>query len=676
MKKISLFLFFLLAMFLVVTVACNKEEEAKSYTVTFVTGTTENVASQTVKENEKVAKPTDPKKEGADFLGWYVGETEYDFDKAVTSNLELTAKWDAYFTVTFNTGTDESIGSQKVKTDGKAVKPADPVKEGFVFKGWVTTSGEYDFDQVVTSNLVLTAKWNALYTVGFMNTVEPIASQTVEANAKAEKPADPVKEGFVFEYWTLNNKEFNFNSEITGNTVLIAKWAQVFTVTFKANGEVISTQQVKEGDDAVAPEESLLPTITGQEFTGWLGSYEDVKANVVIEAVYEPIQYLVKFIVDGAEYGESVEVLYGENATLPADPEKLGYTFTGWDKEATNVTENLTITAQFEIINYDIKYYANGVEITTSNPATYTVEDAISLGDYVVADLYFVGWFNNDEYTGKQVIGIEKGTTGALEFYALNAKADANGGVDCWDTTAYATNTEAGKGIDAISVLPETFERDFFEYLSNNDLLEAEGLHETMIAKTWEEFSAVNPNHNGDPKRIWNDTESGSASKNNGYVSLFLYDKLEFNADGSVKDIHGGFLGTEPYKTKYRGLIDLLVVLYSYKVTNSNYGAITGNTAKTRSFMGFVIDGYFYGTQGIADSYFSVARNLIPGINFGYKLVGTEVVKVEYEFTALPAYHREGYVFTGWYLDKECTKALGSEAITETPTLYAGWLAY
>ena len=171
MKKISLFLFFMLAMFLVVTVACNKEEEATTYTVSFVTGTTENIANQTVKENEKVVKPTDPKKDGADFLGWYVGDTEYDFNKGVTSNLTLTAKWDAYFTVTFNTGTDVTIDSQKVKTDGKAVKPADPEKVDYVFVGWYIEEAQYDFEAVVTKDLELTAKWEEAY---LQKTVEEI----------------------------------------------------------------------------------------------------------------------------------------------------------------------------------------------------------------------------------------------------------------------------------------------------------------------------------------------------------------------------------------------------------------------------------------------------------------------------------------------------------------------
>ena len=462
MKKISLFLFFMLAMFLVVTVACGKEEQATTYTVSFVTGTTETIANQTVKENEKVVKPTDPKKDGADFLGWYVNGAEYDFNKGVTSNLTLTAKWDAFFTVTFNTGTDATIDSQKVKTDGKVVKPADPVKdgyvfkgwqtaegeydfdaavtndlaltakwaqlftvnfitmtdekidaqtieangnvvkptdptrEGYVFKGWQTTSGEYDFDAAVTKNLVLTAKWAQLFTVSFITmTDENITAQTIEANGKAVKPADPTREGYVFEGWKTASGKFDFSSEITANVVLSATWSKIHTVTFMADGKVVSTQKVKDGDPAVAPKNSDVPTVTGKEFTGWLGDFDTITADTVIEAIYEPIQYLVAFIVDGNQYGDTVEVLYGEDAQMPADPEKPGYTFTGWDAEAKNVTSNLTLTAEFTINTYNIKYYANGAEVTTSNPATYTVEDAISLGDYNVSELYFAGWFNN-----------------------------------------------------------------------------------------------------------------------------------------------------------------------------------------------------------------------------------------------------------------------------------------
>ena len=67
--------------------------EPTKYTVTFKNGDTET--SVKVVENEKVTKPTDPTKEGYNFLGWYEGETKFDFNTAITGNKTLTAKWEA-----------------------------------------------------------------------------------------------------------------------------------------------------------------------------------------------------------------------------------------------------------------------------------------------------------------------------------------------------------------------------------------------------------------------------------------------------------------------------------------------------------------------------------------------------------------------------------------------------
>ena len=76
-----------------ISVTVSKKEvivETKEYTVTFSDG----VASQKVKEGEKATKPADPTKEGFIFKGWFVGETAYDFNSAVTGDLTLTAKWE------------------------------------------------------------------------------------------------------------------------------------------------------------------------------------------------------------------------------------------------------------------------------------------------------------------------------------------------------------------------------------------------------------------------------------------------------------------------------------------------------------------------------------------------------------------------------------------------------
>ena len=67
--------------------------EPTKYAVTFKNGDTETLLR--VVENEKVPKPTDPTKEGYNFLGWYDGNTIFDFNTAITADKTLTAKWEA-----------------------------------------------------------------------------------------------------------------------------------------------------------------------------------------------------------------------------------------------------------------------------------------------------------------------------------------------------------------------------------------------------------------------------------------------------------------------------------------------------------------------------------------------------------------------------------------------------
>ena len=69
---------------------CNVTPTPVYYTITFAGA---DVASQTVLENTAVTKPQDPKKDGYTFLGWYLGETLYDFSTPVTGNINLEAKW-------------------------------------------------------------------------------------------------------------------------------------------------------------------------------------------------------------------------------------------------------------------------------------------------------------------------------------------------------------------------------------------------------------------------------------------------------------------------------------------------------------------------------------------------------------------------------------------------------
>lgn len=62
------------------------------YTVTFMDGET-TVDSQRVRRGSTVSKPTAPTKEGYTFVGWFDGDTQFDFTTPIRSSLTLKAKW-------------------------------------------------------------------------------------------------------------------------------------------------------------------------------------------------------------------------------------------------------------------------------------------------------------------------------------------------------------------------------------------------------------------------------------------------------------------------------------------------------------------------------------------------------------------------------------------------------
>ena len=75
----------------------SEEKPATTYTVTFDTDGGSSVESQTVESGKTATKPADPTKSGEKtsyvFLGWYNGDTAFDFASAISADITLKAKW-------------------------------------------------------------------------------------------------------------------------------------------------------------------------------------------------------------------------------------------------------------------------------------------------------------------------------------------------------------------------------------------------------------------------------------------------------------------------------------------------------------------------------------------------------------------------------------------------------
>ena len=95
-----------------------------------------------------------------------------------------------------------------------------------------------------------------------------IKPQTVVYNGTVTKPEDPVKEGYTFVNWYLDDKVFDFNTKITEDITLKAKYTiNQYTVKFETYGGIhIPDQLVAHGQKVIRPTD---PTWSVYRFINW-----------------------------------------------------------------------------------------------------------------------------------------------------------------------------------------------------------------------------------------------------------------------------------------------------------------------------------------------------------------------------------------------------------------------
>ncbi len=177
------------------------------------------------------------------------------------------------------------------------------------------------------------------------------ATQIVQAGEKAIEPDVPSRQGYQFTDWYLDDTKYDFNTAVTGNMTLTAKWtANSYTITFDTNGgsEVAPITQ-DYGTQITAPAD---PTREGYTFIGWDKAIPATMPaeDLTVTAQWRINQYTITFDTDGGSAIAPITQDYGTQITAPADPTREGYTFIGWDKAipTTMPAENMTITAKWK----------------------------------------------------------------------------------------------------------------------------------------------------------------------------------------------------------------------------------------------------------------------------------------------------------------------------------------
>lgn len=315
--------------------------------------------------------PNEPTREGYEFTGWVDADgNPAEIPTTMPDEpIDLKATWEIKkITVTFDAGEGEfadGTSSKDVTGDYATdiTKPADPTREGFIFKGW---NGLPSDGKMPAKNITVTAEWEAEITT-YTLTIDA-AGGTVEGQDKIVKElaegeviadvAEPVREGFIFKGWDKEIPDTMPANDLTITATWEEEATPTHTVTYylSKSDDVYDTKTFEKGETMVHPE----PIAEGIVFKGWADENgnplpevmgdEDIVAYAVVDYFKS---YKATYVVEGTTYDE-YDVTFGADIPVPTDPTREGYVFAGWrDADgkpvaATMPAKDVTYTAQWE----------------------------------------------------------------------------------------------------------------------------------------------------------------------------------------------------------------------------------------------------------------------------------------------------------------------------------------
>ena len=361
----------------------------KEYIINFDSNGGSIVSAQSVKEGNSATKPMDPIKENCTFVRWEYLGAEFDFSQKITSDITLTAIWEAdkeevKYDVTFTVNGKTKTLSISEITDKELKELGFEEKTGYTLN-WYVDGKLYDTTTPLEGNITLTGKYEKIttYTVKFNSDGgTQVKSQTLKPNEKVQEPDAITKYGFIFDGWYLNNKKYDFSEAVTKNITLVAKWKEDpdvkrYTVTFDSNGgSSVTKQTVIDGQTAKEPK----TTWSGYKFVEWQldNKKYDFKTKVTkdikLVAKWEKVvEYTVTFNKNNNTSNDTIKVVSGEKVSKPTNPTKDGHTFVEWllDNQTYDfskpVTRDITLVARYKenapvvvVKEYTVTFNSNG----------------------------------------------------------------------------------------------------------------------------------------------------------------------------------------------------------------------------------------------------------------------------------------------------------------------------
>ena len=253
-------------------------------------------------------------------------------------------------------------------------------------------------------------------------------------------------------------KPLTKDSKVKNGDTVYVKWTiNKYTVTFMDGEKVLETfTNVPHGSAVTAPE---VPKKDGKTFSKWDKDFSKVTSDLTINAVYDVNTFKVTF-KDGEKVLETQTVEYEAAATAP-DTARLsppeGMHFAKWDKDFSKVTEDIEVSAVYELNVYTVTF-KNG-ETTLKTEMVKHGFAATQPNVYDTATKKFVGWDKSFDNVTSDLIVNAKFETKKFTLTFINFDG----------TTVYTAEVEYGASIDshfetADSAAATTYDTTILDY--------------------------------------------------------------------------------------------------------------------------------------------------------------------------------------------------------------------
>lgn len=580
----------------------------------------------------------------SDYSSWFTDSYIADFDAVLT-------KITYYITVVQDGGSGGAVDntSYQISSSTQLKTMTVPTKTGYVFAGWVITSGPSGGSITILSNtsirinantygnFTITAQWtfayeDVTYTI-FNGAFVNLGFSTYNASSGAQ---------------TLISVTADARSGYILNTFIIDR----------ATGSGGPTPYISGGN-------IVIPTLSYGDFT--------------VAADYTAIDYDITYHVQGGIGAHGNPLTYRISTTtfnlVQGSMIKTGYTFLGWfdaasgGNQVTQVVQGsssyLSVYAQWTIVQYNITYTLNGSTafpvsgVPDVNPETYNVLDALIT--FVTSDFSRPGWTPSTFAPATIPAGSTEDKSTSLgwnaETYAIGLNNNGGSGLAI-NIDSYNSSDVNGQAIQRTLTPSTRSGYTFSSYtltrtgtyggatptISGNTLTIPSGSYGDMT---------INAVYIGNTNPI---TFTGAIITGQNWTTVASDTEKTF----TIPTKTGYKLPTSTISTQSQGGNSL--------VTNIDYAGAIGIPANA------------YGSLAIAIGYTAIGYTIAFNSNGG-STVTSKSATYDVAIGALTSPTKTGYAFGGWYKEQAFTNLVTSASINltstdaTTVTLYAKWTA-